>query len=64
MYWQWELYQVPTAKSEPSIGAISPIVNLYMVGKKELWKEDQSTLASVGSEHAYVYSYSHTSNKC
>ena len=39
-------------------------LSIYMVGKKELWKEDQSTLASVGTEHAYVNSYSCTSNKC
>ena len=34
---QWEPYQIPTAKLEPSIGAISPFVDLHG-WKKALWK--------------------------
>ena len=34
---QWEQYQVPTAKFEPSIGTISPVVDLHGQ-KKALWR--------------------------
>ena len=37
--YQWERYQVPTAKLESSIGAISPVVVVYMVGKSTLEKQ-------------------------
>ena len=47
---QWEAYQIPTAKLEPYIGVISPV----MVGKKHSGEVDQLTLAGGGSEHAYV----------
>ena len=40
---QWEAYQVSTAKFEPSIGAISPVVDLH--GQKKQYGEvDQLTL--------------------
>ena len=40
-----------TAKLELSFGAISSVVDLH--GQQQaLWKADQSTLASGGSEHA------------
>ena len=51
---QWEPYQVPTAKLEPSIDVISPVMDLHG-WKKALWKADQLTLASEGSEYAYSY---------
>ena len=41
----------PTAKLEPSIGAISPVVDLHDQ-KKHSGKADHSTLPSGGSEHA------------
>ena len=40
----------PKAKLEASIDAISPVVDLHSP-QKVLWKADQSTLASGGSEH-------------
>ena len=33
VYWQWEQYQVSTANSEPTIGTISPVVNLRVCKK-------------------------------
>ena len=47
---QWEQYHVPTVKLEPSIGIISPVMNV--VDKGHSGKADQWTLASGGSEHA------------
>ena len=41
----------PIAKLEPSIGTISPVVNLHGQ-RKVLLKADQLTLASGGSEYA------------
>ena len=49
MCWQWEQYQVPTAKLEPSIGIISSVVDLHGY-KKHSGEADQLTLASGGSE--------------
>ena len=40
-----------TAILEPSFGAISPVMDIHGL-QKALWKTDQSTLASGGSEHA------------
>ena len=37
MLWQWEPYQVPIAKLEPSIGVILPVVDLHG-RQKALWK--------------------------
>ena len=51
MCWQWEQYQVPTAKLEPSIGTISPVMGLYG-WKKHFGEVDLLTLANGGSEHA------------
>ena len=45
---QWEPYQVPTANLEPSIGTISPVVDLQGQQKAA----DQLALASGGSELA------------
>ena len=39
-----------SANLEPSMGTISPIMNLHGQ-QKVLWKADQSTLASGGNEH-------------
>ena len=36
VYWQWEQYQVSTANSEPTIGTISPVVNLRVFAKSTL----------------------------
>ena len=44
----YELYQVPTAKLEPSFGAIG----FTWLAKKHSGKVDQSTLTTGGSEHA------------
>ena len=44
----------PTAKLEPSFGTILPVV--YLHGQSQSGKADQSTLASRGSEHAYLFS--------
>ena len=43
MCWQWEWYQVSTAKLEPSLGAISPVVDLTD-RKKHSWEADQLVL--------------------
>ena len=51
MCWQWEQYQFPTAKLEPSIGTILPVMNLRD-WKKRSGEVDQLILASWGSEHA------------
>ena len=51
MHWQWERYQVPTAKLEPFIGAISPAVDLHGQTKHS-GEADQLILASGGNEHA------------
>ena len=52
---EWERYQVPTAKLEPSIGSISPAVDLHG-SKKYSGETDQLTLASGGNEHALLFS--------
>ena len=41
----------PTAKMEPSFGAISPVKDLHG-RQRHSGKADQSTLANGGSEHA------------
>ena len=51
MLWKWEQYQVPIAKLEPSIDAISPVMDLHGQ-KKHSGEADQLILASGGSEHA------------
>ena len=50
-----EATSVPTAKFEPSFGTILPVVDLHGQ-QKALWKTDQSTLASGGNEHAWIFS--------
>ena len=39
MHWQWEQYQVPTAKLESSFGTISPVMNLHGRQKSTLEKQ-------------------------
>ena len=48
---QWEQYQVPTAKLEPAIGAISPAMDLHF-RIKHSGETYQLKLASGGSKHA------------
>ena len=55
MCWQWDPYQVPSAKLEPSIGTISPVMCLHG-WEKHSREADQLTLASGGSEHAWLFS--------
>ena len=50
---QWEQYQVPTAKLEPSIGAISPAMYMDLHGRiKHSGETYQLKLASGSSKHA------------
>ena len=44
-------YQVPTAKLEPSIGTISPVMDLHG-WERHSGEADQLTLANGGSEYA------------
>ena len=46
MYWQWEQYQVPTTKLDPSIGISFYLLWIYKVSKKQPGEADQSTLAN------------------
>ena len=50
----WHSYLVPNAKVEPSISAISQVVDLHG-RQKALWKAYQSTLASRGSEGSAMW---------
>ena len=50
----WHSYLVPNTKVEPSIGAISQVVDLHG-RQKALWRADQSTLASRGSEGSAMW---------
>ena len=51
----WEQYQVPTAKLEPSIGTISPVVHLHG-RKKALWRSRPVDIYPVEavSMHSYL----------
>ena len=54
VHWQWEPYMVPTAKLEPSIGTISPVMDLHGQ-QKAFWKSRPVDISQWRhSELAYI----------
>ena len=51
---QWEPYEIPKAKLEPSIGATSPVVDLHC-WKKAFWKSRSVDISQYTYNMLYTY---------